>query len=127
MCAKALGQLRQLLNMSKVEGRPVGEATAHLHTAAHDQTRPAPWQGDSRPRGAAGGARGQQPATALNLRFTGGAGDCGGGVSREMSYIPLSVFGRASAMAVFGLHRVTFRMEHSGMPQGATVAAIMVE
>ena len=113
--AKASGQM---LNLDKVELLPVGEAVAHLHAPtagaeAHTERR-------------VQGLKVVRTATALSLPFTGTQaapvmewGAQAEKVSARMqriARIPLSVFGRATAVAAYGLHRVTWHMEHGGMP-----------
>ena len=101
--ARASGQQ---LNLDKVELLPIGPNPGPVEEAQ--------------------GMRVVQQATALNLPFT----DIGAepamdwqaqkekALSRfeRISSLHLSVFGRATAAAAYGLHRLTWHMEHGGMP-----------
>ena len=43
---------------------------------------------------------------------------------QKLSTLSLSVFGRATAAASYGLHRITWHMEHGGLPPGQVLTDI---
>ena len=106
--ARASGQQ---LNLDKVELLPVGSAPAPARLIQ--------------------GLRVVPSATALNLPFT----DVGTEPAMDwatqaekvwsrferIASLYLSVFGRASAAAAYGLHRLTWHMEHGGLPPEGTL------